>query len=202
MVEVLTETIEDTTEDQALRRAAVNNLGSVATLSSVPVLKDLLTPDAPFVSEAAQSMARIGVRTAAGVKQKAGMSEVTTQLIAVLKETENEELRTQIARALASMKELPVQALLEGLDSYPDEVKPWAAGILAAIGEPATEPTINLVGPKSKSKQQMLWCVAVLDGIGTRQAERRVKWLSEEEKPDPSWFDQVHSIKTRILSRK
>lgn len=202
VVEVLTETIQDTTEDQALRRAAVNNLGSVATLSSVPVLKDLLTPGAPFVSEAAQSMARIGVRTAAGVKQKAGMNEATTQLITKLKETENEELRTPIARALASMKELPVQALLEGLDSYPDEVKPWAAGILAAIGEPATEPTINLVGPKSKSKQQMLWCVAVLDGIGTRQAERRVKWLSEEEKPDPSWFDQVHSIKTRILSGK
>ncbi len=154
------------------------------------------------VAAGPEDSARIGVRTAAGAKQEGGMNEATTQLITVLKETENEELRLQVARALASMKELPVQALLEGLDSYPDEVKPWAAGILAAIGEPATEPTINLVGPKSKSKQQMLWCVAALDGIGTRQAERRVTWLSEEEKPDQSQIDQVHSIKTRILSRK
>jgi len=202
VVEVLTETIQDATEDPVLRRAAVRNLGSVATLSSLSVLKDQLTPGAPFISEAAESLAQIGVRTAAGAKQEPGMSQVTTQLINLLKETEDEELRTQVARALASMKELPVRALLDGLDSYPDAVKPWAAGILAAIGEPATEPTINLVGPKGKSEQQRLWCVAVLDGIGTRQAERRVKWLAEEEKPDPSWVDQVHTIKARILSRK
>jgi len=66
VVEVLTETIQDTSEDPALRRAAVRNLGSVATLSSVSVLKDLLTPNGPFVFEAAQSMAQIGVRAAAG----------------------------------------------------------------------------------------------------------------------------------------
>jgi len=202
VVEVLTETIQDTSEDPALRRAAVRNLGSVATLSSVSVLKDLLTPNGPFVFEAAQSMAQIGVRAAAGADQKPGLSEVANQLINVLKETDNEELRTEVARALASMKDLPVKALLEGLDSFPDEIKPWAAGILAAIGEPATEPTINLFGPKAKSEEQKLWCVAVLDGIGTRQAERRVKWLSEKEMPDPAWIDQVHRIKARILSRK
>ncbi len=203
VVEVLTETIEDIAEDQDLRRAAVKNLGSVATVSSVSVLNDLLTPDAPFAFEAAQSMAQIGVRTAAGTKQDAETSGVIAQLITVLKETENEKLRAHVSGALANMKELPVQVLLEGLNSYPEEVKPWAAGILAAIGEPATEPTINLVSPtKSKSKQQRLWCVAVLDGIGSRQAERRVKWLSDEEKPDPSLIDQVHKIKTRILSRK
>jgi len=202
VVEVLTETIQDTTENPVLRRDAVRNLGSVGTLSSASVLKDELTPGAPFISEAAESLAQIGVRTAAGTKQEPGMSQVITQLINVLKETKDEELQTKIARALVSMKELPVDALLEGLDSYPDAVKPWAAAILAAIGEPATEPTINIVGPKGKSKQQRLWCVVVLDGIGSRQAGRRVKWLSEEDKPDPSWIDQVHRIKARILSRE
>ncbi len=201
VVEVLTETIQDTTEDQDLRRAAVKNLGSVATLSSVSVLKDLLTPDGPFVFEAAQSMARIGVRTAVRAAQEAEISGVTTQLITVLKETENEELRAQVAGALATMKDLPVAALIDGLRTYPEDVKPWAAGILAAIGEPATEPTLSVLD-RSEDKQQRLWCVAVLDGIGTRQAERRVKWLSEEEKPDPSWIDQVHTLKRQILSRK
>jgi len=200
-VEVLTETIQDTGEELALRREAVKNLGSVATLSSVSVLKDLLTPEGPFVSEAAQSMAQIGVRTAAGAKQEAGMSGVATQLITVLKETKNEELRAQVAGALATMKELPVAALIDGLRTYPDEVKPWAAAILAAIGEPAAEPLLS-ARTKSKDGEQRLWCVAALDAVGSKLATRLLNYLPDEEKPDQSWIDQVHKIKTRILSRK
>ncbi len=201
VVEVLTGTIEDTTEAPALRRAAVKNLGSVATLSSVSVLKDLLAPDSPFVFEAAQSMARIGVRAAAGAKQEGGVSAVTTQLITVLKEAENEELRAQVACALATMKELPVAALIDGLRTYPDEVKPWAAGILAAIGEPATEPTLS-ARAKSVDREQKLWCVAVLDAIGSKLATRLINYLPEEEKADQSRIDQVHALKRQILSRK
>jgi len=201
VVEVLTEIIQDTTEDQALRRAAVKNLGSVGTLSSVSVLTDLLTPDSPFVFEAAQAMARIGVRTAAGAKREAGTSEATTQLITVLKETKNEQLRAQVARALATMKDLPVATLIDGLRTYPDEVKPWAAGILAAIGEPATEPTLS-ARAKSGDRQHRLWCVAVLDAIGSQSATKIVNFLSDEEKPDQSLIDQVHRIKARILSGK
>lgn len=223
VVEVLTETVQDTTEDEALRRAAVKNLGSVATLSSVPVLNDLLTPDAPFVFEAAQSMAQIGVRTAAGAKQEAGMNEATTQLITVLAETENEELRAQVASALATMKDLPVATLIDGLRTYPEEVKPWAAGILAAISEPATDPTLSAraksfgrggqytggcerkrpsIADQEEDKQHRLWCVAVLDAIGSQSATRLMKYLPEEEKPEQSQIDQVRRIKTRILSRK
>ena len=201
VVEVLTETIQDTTEDSPLQRAAVKNLGSVATLSSVPVLSGLLTPDGPFVFEAAQSLARIGVRTAAGAGREGGMSEVTTQLITVLKETENEELRAQVACALATMKELPVAVLIDGLGTYPDEVKPWAAGILAAIGEPATEPTLS-ARAKSGDRQQRLWCVAVLDAIGSQLATRLINYLPEEEKADQSRIDQVYALKKQILSRK
>ena len=119
----------------------------------------------------------------------------------MLKETENEELRAQVAYALATMKELPVAALIDGLLTYPDEVKPWAAGILAAIGEPATEPTLS-ARPRSKDTQQRLWCMAVLDAIGSQSATRLIKYLPDEEKPDQSRIDQVHSIKTRILSGK
>ncbi len=199
VVDVLTETIQDTTEDVALRQAAVKNLGAVATLSVVPLLKDLLAPDSPFAFEAAQSMAQIGVRTAAVAKQKVGMSEVSAQLLNVLKETDNEELRLQVARALATMKDLPVAALIDGLHAYPDEVKPWAAGILAAIGEPATNPMLS-ARHRSKDKQQKLWCVAVLDVIGSKLATRFINYLPEDERPDPSLVEQVREIKSRILS--
>jgi len=120
----------------------------------------------------------------------------------VLKQAESDELRLEAARALATMKDIPVPVLLEGLHSYPEEIKPWAAGILAAIGEPATDPTMTLMSPtRSKSKEQRLWCVGVLDAIGSKLATRLIKYLPDEEKPDKSLIEQVHEMKGRILQR-
>ncbi len=201
VVKVLTETIEDKNEDLDLQRAAVKNLGAVATPASVSVLIEVLVPGSEFVSEAAQSLAQIGLR-AAEVSDTTQMGEATEQLLTLLKQTENEKLRLEVAGALATMKDLPVGALLEGLYSYPEDVKPWAAGILAAIGEPATDPTMTLMSPtRSKSKEQRLWCVAVLDAIGSQIATRLVKYLPDEEKPDESLIEQVHEMKGRILQR-
>jgi len=200
VVEVLTETIEDKNEDFDLRRAAVKNLGAVATAASVDVLKEVLVPGSQFISEAAQSLALIG-RRAAEVSDTTQMGGAAKQLLTLLKQTENEELRLEVAGALATMKDLPVGALLEGLHSYPEEVRPWAAGILAAIGEPATDPTMTLISPtRSKSEEQRLWCVAVLDAIGSKLATRFIKYLPDEEK-DESLIEQVHEMKGRILQR-
>jgi HEAT repeat protein len=199
VVEVLTETIKDENEDLDLRRAAVKTLGAVATPASVGVLEELLAPGSQFVSEAAQSLAQIGLR-AAEVGKRTKMGEAAEQLITVLKQAESDELRLEAARALATMKDIPVPVLLEGLHGYPEEIKPWAAGILASIGEPATDPTLT-VRARSKDKQQRLWCVGVLDAIGSKLATRLIKYLPDEEKPDTSLIEQVHEMKGRILQR-
>lgn len=221
VVEVLTETIQDVSEDPHLRRAAVNNLGSVATPASIGVLVEVLVPGSEFVSEAAHSLAQIGWR-AAEASGKAQMGEAAEQLITVLKQTESEELRLEAARALATMEELPVQVLLEGLRSYPEEIRPWAASILAAIGEPATDPILSARGKnlaaggqysggcerkrrsiadQEDDRQYRLWCVAVLHAIGSRQSMLLMDNLPDEEQPDESLITQVHGMKLRILQR-
>jgi len=197
VVKVLTETIQDASVDPHLRRAAVKNLGAVGTPASVAALDKELAPGSEFAFEAAQSLAQIGVR-AAEAGGKTQMGEATERLLTLLKETENEQLRLEVACALATMNDLPVRALLDGLYNYPKEIKPWAAGILSAIGEPATDLTLTRRG-RSENVQQKLWCAAVLHAIGGRQSVRLMNNLPDEEKPDESIINQVDEMKLRIL---
>ena len=204
VAEVLTATIEDIGEDPEMRRAAVKNLGAVGTPASVVVLEPLLAPDSEFVAEAVESLAKIGVRTARATGQQDQLGEAGQLLLRVFKETESDQLREQVARGLAMMREMPVAELLAELGTYPDELKPWAAGIVAAIGEPATDPTISAMDD-SDDREQKRWCAVVLEVIGSRQAQRRVKRLSDEEEPDESQIETIETVaamKKRILGHR
>ncbi len=200
IVKVLTAIIEDPSEDLELRQAAVSNLGAVGTPASVGVLEAMLTPDSEFVAGAASSVAQIGLRTAqsAGEADRAELGRAARLLIKVLKEVQDDMLREQVARALTTMKGLPVAELIEGLGTYPDELKPWAAAILAIIGEPATEPMLSARGA-SEDREHRLWCVAALEASGSMQARRLINYLDEEEKPDEERMRQVKQMRRRIL---
>ena len=199
VIEVLTAIIEDSDEDLEMRRAAVKNLGAVGTPASVGVLETMLTPDSEFVAEAAGAVAQIGLRSAQGAQARGRgqLGKAGQLLIKVLKETRDARLREEIARALATMEELPVAELIEGLRTYPDELKPWAAGILAAIGEPAADSTSSARGV-SDDPEQKLWCVAVLQAIGGTQVTRFIDYLPEEELPDDARRAEVLAMKERI----
>ena len=119
-------------------------------------------------------------------------------LLKILQETESDQLREQVARALAMMRELPVTELLAGLRTYPQELKPWAAGILAAIGEPATDLVMS-ARDKSDDREQKQGCVAALEVIGSSLAQRLINILPADEQPDESQIETVAAMKKRIL---
>lgn len=200
IVKILTAAIEDTNADSELRRQAVENLGTVATPAAVSVLEPLLAADSPFVTQAAQSVAQIGLRaiTGTGAEVPEAMGRAAQLLTKTLKEAQSDTLRTQLCYALAQMKALPVSELLEGLGKYPDELKPWAASTLAAIGEPAVEPTLSIRG-SSEDHEQRLWCVAVLIATGNRQAKRLIKYLPKDEIPKEARTTLVQQMQSRIM---
>ncbi len=199
VVQVLTATIEDAEEGREMRRAAVKNLGAVGTPASVGVLETMVTPESEFIAEAAGSVAQIGLRSVQGTRarDRKELGRSAELLIKVFKETHDERLRGEVARALATMQELPVAELLQGLRTYPDQLKPWVAGILAAIGEPAAEPTSS-ARDGSDDREQKLWCVAVLQAIGDTQVTLFIAYLPEDELPDAVRRAEVLAMKERI----
>ncbi len=192
----------DAGEIKTVRRGAVQALGSLGKSESLQALQTLLQPQNPYAGDAAKSVALIGSRVgetqAAGAK---GVSEAADLLVRLLESTPDDHLRLQVAVALSTMRSLPVKAMLDGFLTASDEVKPWIAATLGAIGKPATDPVLDKRGI-AQTPEQKAWCAASLQLIGDAQALDLLKHLPEDEQPDPAKVDAGQAILARIRASR
>ncbi len=206
--QILSAAITDSREASHIRGQAIEGLGYTGSSQSVSVLKELLTPESPYASPAARSVALIGTR----VPEASG--EAAELLLRKFKETASEKLRLDVAVGLSMMKEQPVPALVDGLETYPESLRPWITGILGAIGEPANEHVMERRSKAKKPEEQMTeqeraereeqkaWCAAALILIGNTEALQLLKFLLEEERPDPERVAKAREFLDRIVAAR
>lgn len=195
---VLVEAALDDAAPRNVRTDALIALGFVADEQAIDKIKALLQPNEPLALPAAKAIAMIGVRRAAslgeGVQKKMGQAgEMLISLVTAA--TTDPQLRLAAATALANMQDIPVDSLIEQLDSPDEQTRVWAAAILAAIGKPATEKALRARGEAKRSLNQRQWLASTLQIIGDAMALQLMKHLPEPERPQPS---QVRAIEEKL----
>lgn len=116
-------------------------------------------------------------------------------LIALVVKPPSPALGLAAATALANMQDIPVESLIEQLNSPDEGIKAWAAAILAAIGKPATSEMLRARGNTKLPMAQRQWIASTLKIVGDAMALQLMKHLPEEEQPDSR---QVEAIQQRL----
>ena len=186
LLPILQASATDATETKSVRAFSVRSLGFLGLAGGLPTLQTLLQPGDPFAADAAKSVAMIGRRTSesqATATMKAQLSDAAKILVELLKKTPDAKLRLDVAVALSLMHGQPVKTLIDSFLDAPEDVKPWIAATLGAIGKSSTDPLLDVRGV-TKIPDQKKWCAASLQLVGDAQALDLLKHLADEEQPD------------------
>ncbi|MCD6361776.1 MAG: hypothetical protein J7M38_13050, partial [Armatimonadetes bacterium] len=155
---------------------------------SLDALAPLLTSGGNYAVEAAKAVGHIGQKLAETGKEerKPEMSRAAKMLLDMFKGAETDELRMVAGTGLALMGGQPVDALVEMMADSSEQMRPWIAAILGAIGKPATEKVLDARG-LATDKEMRNWYAATLKLIGDARALDMLDQLPDEEQPDPAY---------------
>jgi len=198
--------VADAAVPEPLRFEAIEALTYVGTEASLNALEPMLATGSAFAKAAAQAVGRIGQRMAreaevAGQPMAAGGpgARAADMLLRVFRSADSEELRLVAGSGLAVMGEQPVAALIEEMQTANPQRRAWIAGVLGAIGKPATDPLLDARG-RAKDAQLKNWLAAALVIVGDAHALDMIRQLPEEEQPDPDKIEAARQVFVRLQS--
>jgi len=204
---ILESAVQDASVSPELRHQAIISLGYIGQEQSLSVLEPFLAADNPFLASAGRAVAMIGKAAHERHQQlllkQRGRGEVVApeavgraarMLLNVFKDATDKQLRLQAAAALSLMGAQPVEMLIESLSTAPDQLKPWIAAILGAIGKPASEPLMEARGEADDDPELQAWCAAALQLVGDAQALEILAALPEEQQPNPEKVEAGQEI--------
>lgn len=201
---LLEETVADDSLGRSLRLEAIEGLTYVGDESSLDVLEPLLVTGGGFAKTAAQAVGRIGQRLAreaelAGRAIAVGEpgARAATMLLRIFKTADSDELRLVAGSGLALMGELPVVALIKEMETADAQRRAWIAGVLGAIGEPASDPLLDARG-RAEDLELKKWLAAALVVVGDARALDMIRQLPEEEQPDPPKIEAAREVFVRL----
>lgn len=197
-------TVADAGVAQPLRFEAIEALTYVGTESSLNALEPMLETGSVFAAAAAQAVGRIGQRMAreaeiAGqpVTEGGPGARAAGMLLSVFDTANSDELRLVAGSGLAVMGEQPVAALIERMTTADDGRRAWIAGILGAIGKPASDPLLDARG-RAEDMALKNWLAAALFVVGDAHALDMIRQLPEEEQPDPEKIEAARDVFVRL----
>ncbi|MFO7945784.1 MAG: HEAT repeat domain-containing protein [Armatimonadota bacterium] len=186
-----------------LRLHAIEGLSNIVYEPGLSELGEIVRSGGEFVSPAAKAIAHIGVKTSRMEAQGTlvEISEAGKLLIDILIETDSPELRMEAAVALSLMQEGPVNELISHLETASDDLKPWIAATLGAIGKYATENVAN-THSGSQDDEFRHWLGVALACIGDSRALHVIKFMPKEERPTGPDVERAQELTSQIRLRK
>lgn len=205
VAQLLTEAAGDSNAANSVRHHAIRGLGRMGYAEGLDVLGQLLKAGGEFAADAAQSVAFIGIK---GIEEQDD-SEITGELTAagellvgMLTDTASgQDIRMQAAVALSMMRSGPVRALVQQLDTVPEQIKPWIAATLGGIGRQATEHVLETRN-RSQDADYRMWLAIAMQCIGDDRSLKAIKHMHEQERPDAAQAARAMELTDQIRLQK
>jgi len=196
---LLEEASGDPAEDPKVREAAITALGYVGNDESLAALEPLLTGASQYAVIAAKAVGHIGERQAMAeeLDEKHQTSKAAQMLLDMFKSAPNDEVRLVAGAGLSLMSGQAVKPLVDMMQGANELLRPWIAGVLAAIAKPATDTVLDARG-KASDTQLRAWYAATLKLIGDARALDMLESLPKEEQPDPAKVEAGQKILTEL----
>jgi hypothetical protein len=99
------------------------------------------------------------------------------------------------------MRSGPVRALVQQLDTVPEQIKPWIAATLGGIGRQATEHVLETRN-RSQDADYRMWLAITMRCIGDDRSLKAIKHMHEQERPDPGQAARAMELTDQIRLQK
>jgi HEAT repeat protein len=194
---ILNSVVVDPAEPPMVRRLALIGLAYRGDQQSVDAMATYLDPRNPLAPVAARAIGILGGRMATSE----GVASQTAQLAAgrlleTLGQATDPTLRLQIAASVSLMQGAPVAALLDRLNTAPEDQRADIAAILGALGKPANDAAMKERGLNHAGKE---WVSVSVYLIGNPDSLKFMARLPKTEQPSADKVEAARVLYDRIM---